>query len=44
LGQLDQARTPAERALTITEAAYGPDHPKVASIRSKFAQLLDGLE
>ena len=30
LGQPDEARPLAERALAITEAAYGPDHPDVA--------------
>ena len=44
LGLPQDARPLAERALAITEAAYGPDHPEVATVRSNLAQILHGLE
>jgi hypothetical protein len=44
VGQLEQARALAERALTIDEAVNGPDHPTVAIIRSNLTQILHGLE
>jgi hypothetical protein len=33
----------AERALAITEAAYGPDHPDVAVRLNNLAQILQAL-
>jgi len=43
LGQAAEARPLAERALTITEAAYGPDHPIVATELSNLALILQDL-
>jgi hypothetical protein len=40
LGLPQDARPLAERALAITEAAYGPDHPTVALLRENLAQIL----
>ena len=42
LGQPEQARPLAERALAIDEAAYGPDHPDVAIRLNNLAQILAG--
>ena len=39
LGQPAAARTHAERALTIREAAYGPDHPAVARATKNLAAI-----
>jgi hypothetical protein len=33
-----------ERALAITEAAYGPDHPTVATIRNNLATIRSNLK
>ena len=41
--QLTQARPLAERALAITEAAYGPDHPDVATRLNNLAWILRAL-
>jgi tetratricopeptide (TPR) repeat protein len=43
-GQLDQARPLLERALSIVEAAHGPNHPKVATSLSNLATILRELE
>jgi hypothetical protein len=46
---MDQAQVPAgeyldlERALAITEAAYGPDHPGVAILLNNLAVILRDL-
>jgi hypothetical protein len=32
-GKPDQARPLFERALTITEAAYGPNHPRTVTVQ-----------
>ena len=40
LGDLAAARPLAQRALTITETAYGPDHPDVATHRDKLAAIV----
>jgi Tetratricopeptide repeat len=39
LGELPAARTTLERALTINEAVYGPDHPHTVQAR----RLVNGL-
>ena len=39
-GRLAEARPLAERALAITEAAHGPDHPTVAVLRANLAVLI----
>jgi tetratricopeptide (TPR) repeat protein len=41
--RLAEARPLAERALAITEAAYGPDHPEVATRLSNLAVILRDL-
>ncbi len=41
--QLTDAKALQERALTITEAAYGPDHPEVAADLNNLAQILRDL-
>jgi tetratricopeptide (TPR) repeat protein len=41
--QLTDARTLQERALAIDEAAYGPDHPEVATDLNNLAQILQDL-
>jgi hypothetical protein len=33
-----------EQALTISEAAVGPDHPTVATIRSNLNSVLQALQ
>jgi len=43
LGQLAEARPLAERALAIAEAAYGADHPDVATRLTNLATILAGL-
>jgi hypothetical protein len=35
-GWLAEARPLAERALAITQAAYGPDHPTVAMLQANL--------
>jgi Tetratricopeptide repeat len=37
--RLAEALPLAEPALAITEAAYGPDHPDVATTRANLANL-----
>jgi Tetratricopeptide repeat len=41
--RLAEARPLQERALAITEAAHGPDHPDVAARRSNLAWILRDL-
>ena len=41
--RLDDARPLLERALAIDEAAYGPDHPHVATALNNLAQILQDL-
>jgi hypothetical protein len=43
LGDLDGARTQHERALEITEATGGPDHPDMATIRRNLRHVLQQL-
>jgi hypothetical protein len=43
LGQPAAARPLQERALAIDEAAYGPDHPHVATRLNDLAQILQDL-
>jgi tetratricopeptide (TPR) repeat protein len=43
LGDLPGAREQLERALTITEAALGPDHPDVATRRNNLGGVLHAL-
>jgi hypothetical protein len=43
LGQQAEAGPLAERALAITEAAYGPDHPDVATRLNNLALILQDL-
>ena len=43
LGDLQGAKTQFERALAIDEAAYGPDHPTVATLRNNLATILRDL-
>ena len=38
--RLTEARPLQERALAITEAAYGPDHPAVAVIRGNLSRMV----
>jgi hypothetical protein len=38
--QLAQARSLAERALAIDEAAYGPDHSTVGTLRANLAAIV----
>jgi tetratricopeptide (TPR) repeat protein len=42
-GRLTDAQALLERALAITEAAYGPDHPDVARDLNNLAQILQDL-
>jgi hypothetical protein len=42
-GRLAEAHPLAERALTIDEAAYGPDHPTVAIYLNNLATILRDL-
>ena len=42
-GRLADARPLAERALAITEAALGPDHPTVATCLGNLALILRDL-
>ena len=41
--RLAEARPLAERALAIDEAAYGPDHPDVATVLNNLAHILQDL-
>jgi tetratricopeptide (TPR) repeat protein len=41
--ELRAARAAAERALIITEAAYGPDHPQVARTLGNLGNVLETL-
>jgi hypothetical protein len=41
LGDLPGARAELERALTIVEAALGPDHPTVAVLRGDLQRVLN---
>ena len=41
--RLDEARYLQERALTIIEATYGPDHPDVAAALNNLALILQDL-
>jgi hypothetical protein len=43
LGDLQGARAQYERALAIGEAALGPDHATVATIRSNLGTVLQDL-
>jgi tetratricopeptide (TPR) repeat protein len=43
LGELAAARAAQERALTIFEAAYGPDHPEVARTLGSLGNVLEAL-
>ena len=43
LGDLPGARTQLERALQISEAALGPDHPNVGIRRSNLGGVLQDL-
>ena len=43
LGDAAGARPLMERALAITEANYGPDHPEVANMLSNLAMILSDL-
>jgi hypothetical protein len=43
LGQLAEAQPLTERALAITETAYGPDHPDVAIRLGNLAGILQDL-
>jgi len=40
LGDYDGARLRFERALAVAEAAYGPDHPVVATFSANYSRLL----
>ncbi len=42
-GRLGEARPLSERALAITEAVYGPDHPIVGTDLSNLALILRDL-
>jgi tetratricopeptide (TPR) repeat protein len=42
--ELSAARVTLERALAITEAVYGPDHPEVAQTLGNLGVVLAGLE
>ena len=42
-GQYRQAKPLAERALAVTEAALGPDHPDVAWRRDELGRVLRDL-
>jgi hypothetical protein len=41
LGDLPGARAELERALTIVEAALGPNHPTVAVLRGDLQRVLN---
>jgi len=43
LGKADEARRLLERALGITEAAYGPEHPALATRLNNLGWLLRDL-
>ena len=43
LGDLTGARTQLERALQISEAALGPDHPDIGTRRSNLGLVLQDL-
>jgi hypothetical protein len=43
LGDLAGARTQHERALEITEATVGPDHPTMATFRDNLDHALQQL-
>ena len=43
LGDLPGARAQFERALQISEAALGPDHPTVGARRSNLGRVLQDL-
>ncbi len=43
LGELSEARACHERALKIDEAAFGPEHPKVARDVSNLGSVLAAL-
>ncbi|MGH9283211.1 MAG: tetratricopeptide repeat protein, partial [Acidimicrobiales bacterium] len=43
LGDLAGARAQLERALEISEAALGPDHPRVATLRGSLDGVLEAL-
>ena len=43
LGDLAGARTQYERALQISEAALGPDHPDVGARRDNLGSVLQDL-
>jgi hypothetical protein len=42
-GLYRQARPVAEQALALTEAALGPDHPDVATVRNNLGSALHDL-
>ncbi len=42
-GEFAQAKAHFERALTIYEAAHGPDHPSVVTVRSNLGNVLRDL-
>jgi eukaryotic-like serine/threonine-protein kinase len=44
LGLLESARVRAERAVEITERAYGPNHPRMMASLSVFGGVLSQLE
>jgi eukaryotic-like serine/threonine-protein kinase len=44
LGDLEGARVQLERALEISEAALGPDHPTLATFRSNVTSVLQALQ
>jgi hypothetical protein len=44
VGDLEGARAQLERALEISEAALGPDHPGVATVRSNLNSVLQALQ
>jgi Tetratricopeptide repeat len=43
-GRLQAARDAFERALSIDEAALGPDHPKVADDCTNLGNVLNDLD
>ena len=43
LGDLAGARTQYERALAISEAALGPDHPNIGTVRNNLGGVLQAL-
>ncbi len=42
LGQLDEAKVSAMRAIELFSAYQGPDHPNVAAARGRYAEILAG--